>query len=147
MGNEVSVRSARRVLKGYSTMNIADIVGRMNSEWERISQVAEQEKNSASATVNLIRLYQGFAVQNRTAASQAVIQWAMSDVPEKRFDGLAIIDECKIYEAIPTLKELCGTLERAGDPAAPYDLAKVQRIISRLSSQESLDTPLGSDPR
>jgi hypothetical protein len=53
----------------------------------------------------------------------------------QRYDALAIINEFRVTEALPHLLDLALRLQLDDGPGAPFELAKVERIIRRLRPQ------------
>ena len=77
-------------------------------------------------------LYEKFDDGERRMADQVLIEWALSEDEELRFDGLALIDELKIATAVAALYELATRLASSTEVSAPYELKKVHRIIAGL---------------
>jgi hypothetical protein len=106
----------------------------LESEWLRISSEAERAKNSQGAVSDLMDLFRGLPDVDRRIAEEVLMDWAQSTDPKKRYDGLLLIDELSVTSAIPMLKQLANRLKGERDPSSPFDLAKVNRILERLSS-------------
>lgn len=68
-------------------------------------------------------------------ANEVLIGWTQSDDAKRRFDALTLIDEFSIVAALPALRELAQEFEDSTETAAPYDWAKVNRIIGRLTGR------------
>jgi hypothetical protein len=66
-------------------------------------------------------------------ASRVLAEWSLSTNVGKRFDALAIVDEYRVSEAVPALRELANRLEMSAEPGAPFELQKVNRIVSSLN--------------
>lgn len=117
-------------------MTDSDVRALLNAEWIRIDQEAEARKDSHSAVFELARLYRSLSREERFVADQVLIEWALSGDEKKQFDALAMIDEFSISSAIPALNRLAARFKQAKGPSAPYDLAKVNRILDRLAAVE-----------
>lgn len=52
-----------------------------------------------------------------------------------RFDALAIIGEFRVPAALPALRLLSARLQHESSPGAPFEVAKVNRIIDRLKKE------------
>jgi hypothetical protein len=107
------------------------------SEMESYRQAADEEgaaqKDSYLALERLSGLYRKFEAEERDMADRVLIEWAASEDENKRFDALALIDEFRIVAATPTLLELSTRLATSNVASAPYELAKVRRILKALS--------------
>ena len=114
-------------------MTSSDVRALLKTEWARIDQEAEAKKDSQSAVFALAGFYRGLSDEERFVADQVLIDWALSDDEKKQFDGLALIDEFSISSAVPALSRLADRFKQAKGPSAPYDLAKVNRILDRLT--------------
>jgi hypothetical protein len=68
----------------------------------------------------------------RQMADKVLMEWALSPDENIRFDALALIDEFRITEALPTLQILASRLAVSQTPSAPYELKKVERITRNL---------------
>jgi hypothetical protein len=102
--------------------------------WERVDREGDRAKDSQHALDELERCYRGLDETERQVALQAFIAWIQGTDPRRQFAALAIIDRFSIQGALPELRRLAESLETAAGPSAPYDWAKVNRIIGRLTS-------------
>lgn len=109
-----------------------DLRSRMDELWRRIDDEAEERKDSPSAVFALEKWYISLRDEDRQAADDVLIEWALSNNDKKRFDALALINRFVIVGAVPALRRLAERLEEATLPSSPYDWAKVNRIIGRL---------------
>jgi hypothetical protein len=57
----------------------------------------------------------------------------LSDDFADRFDAIAIVRDNGVTSMIPTLRELQDRLESSNDVGAPYEWAKVNRALGRLT--------------
>ncbi|MEA3502605.1 MAG: hypothetical protein U9R47_07505, partial [Actinomycetota bacterium] len=73
---------------------------------------------------------------DRAEVERVLCQWAESGDDLRRFTALAVIDRRGIASAVPTLRRLAAMFEAAQGPSAPYDWAKVNRILGRLRGRE-----------
>lgn len=119
-------------------MTGSDLRSLLNAERARIDREAEARKDSQSAVFDLARLYRSLSDEERSLADEVFIEWALSGDEKKQFDGLALIDEFSISSAIPALNRLADRFEQAEGPSAPYDLAKVNRILARLTAEATV---------
>jgi hypothetical protein len=93
---------------------------------------AKSLKDPNVALEKLRLLYRKFDAGDRRMADEVFSEWALSDDEKIRFDALFLIDELKISIALPALHKLATRLAISAEPGAPYELKKVQRIISGL---------------
>lgn len=114
-------------------MRGSDVRALLNTEWSRIDYEAEAGKDSQRAVFALADLYRSLSEEERLVADEVLIEWALSGHPKKQFDGLALIDEFSITSAVPALHRLAERFQQADEPSSPYDFAKVNRILDRLT--------------
>ena len=91
-------------------------------------------KNSQGALMELMDLYERFEAEERELADKVIAEWIRSDNKRKRFDALALVDPFGIRAAIGELRSEEVELVGRTDPEAPYELAKVRRILERLEA-------------
>jgi hypothetical protein len=108
------------------------------SDWRRIwSEVSGryiEAKDSQGAIVELFGLYAKLDPNERKAANDELFEAIRAGDDLERWDALAITNKFKLADAIPYLGELAVRLQSDDSPGAPFELAKVQRIIERLQS-------------
>lgn len=121
-------------------MRDSELRSLLNAEWSRIDQEAEARKDSQSAVFALADLYRSLSEEERLVADEVLIEWALSGHPKKQFDGLALIDEFSITSAAPALHRLAERFREAEEPSSPYDLAKVNRILKRLTEASEVQS-------
>ena len=134
VGDALPLRDTVRVLEG-SALSVDDIPSRLEEAWRSIDRQAEAQKDSHSAVFALRSFYRWLTNDERPAADGVLIEWAQSDDIKKQFDALALIDELSIVSALPVLRRVAEEIENSVEPSAPYDWAKVNRMIGRLSDQ------------
>ncbi len=113
----------------------SELRARLEAEWCRIDTAAVARKDSQSAVSQLAVLYSSLAASERVIADDVLREWALSDNSKRRFDALALIDKFSITSALPALRTLAARFESADGPSAPYDWAKVNRLIGRLATE------------
>jgi hypothetical protein len=91
-------------------------------------------KDSQGAILALAETYRQIPAGQRSEVNAVLLEWVLSDDEGYRFDALAIVDDCGITEAVPALRALQDRLETESRPGAPYEWAKVNRIIGRLAA-------------
>jgi len=104
----------------------------LDRKWTELDNEAMVQKNSTGALCELIKLYERLDGGDRILADEAITEWIQSTNARKRFDALALVDQFRIQAAIPQLEAAETKLQRRTDPEAPYELAKVKRILERL---------------
>lgn len=82
--------------------------------------------------MELRRLYASLGGDDRLVINAVLADSLASPDETLRYDALALIDEFKIREAVPRLHELNSRLSVDGSPGAPFEAAKVQRILDRM---------------
>lgn len=105
--------------------------------WSRIRDeadaAAQASKNSHGAVLELSQRYKSLDPQQREIVDEILTEWVLSDDETKRFDALALIDEYRVRSALAALRTLAARLEGGTGPGAPYEWAKVNRIIAALA--------------
>jgi cysteinyl-tRNA synthetase len=91
-------------------------------------------KDPYVALDRLHSLYRKFDDQERDLADQVLAEWALSQDEKTRFEALALIDDFRITAAVPALHELAARLQSDHAPGAPFELEKVNRLLSDLCS-------------
>jgi len=114
-------------------MSANDVREEFNRVWEEIDLQAERDKDAYRSVLELQKLYVSLSQDERLQANQVIAEWALADEPKRRFTALALIDRYLIRSAVPALEGLARRFADASGPSAPYDLAKVNRILHRLS--------------
>ncbi len=117
-------------------MTVAEFLDELDTWWLREHMSAIESKSPDSMGGELGRLYRQLSDKEQRLAHVAFIAWALSEDEAKRFDGLHMVDSLGIVEAIPSLRVLAQRFEQGDGPSAPYDWAKVNRILGRLTSAE-----------
>jgi hypothetical protein len=107
----------------------------MNRYRQAVHDEADQFKYPYLALERLCVLYRSLDPEERTLADEVIADWVLSDDPNIRFDALALIREFHIGSAIPSLEELAKRLPSVRTPGAPYELEKVNGIISSLTER------------
>lgn len=90
-------------------------------------------KDSYLVLERLHSLYEKFDVSEQLMANHVIVDWALSEKEDLRFDALALISEFKIRQTVPALRELAERLRGTHTPGAPFELKKVHRIIGELT--------------
>lgn len=104
---------------------------------QKISDRAIAEKNSQSALCGLVEYYRSLPRDAQLIVNQLLSEQLSQDNKAIRFDALAVIRDCRIKSALPALRQLSDRLGGEESPSAPYDLAKVNRLIDYLGSEMS----------
>lgn len=115
-------------------MSNETIAERLDAAWVRINAAAIESKDSQRAVLDLIELFETISPTERPDSDEVVTDWALGLDAAKQFDALAVFFPFKIISALPALRELARRFEAAGGPSAPFDWAKVNRLIGQLSA-------------
>jgi hypothetical protein len=100
---------------------------------QAVDREAQALKDPYHAHDLLRALYQKFDTGERAMADHVLAEWALSEDANLRFDGLSLIDDFKIITALPALKKLAKRLASSSAVSAPYELRKVNCIITDLA--------------
>lgn len=93
---------------------------------------AVESKSSQEAIIELSRRYGLLEEDERAEIDELLAKWVLSDDEAERFDALAIIFDHDVASAIPALRQLASRLEESDEVGAPYEWAKVNRLLGRL---------------
>jgi hypothetical protein len=106
---------------------------RLEAWWFENDSRAVARKDSQGALAELVALYDDFDSQDRSLADRVLIEWLNSSNERKLYDALAMIDHFRVQSAAGALRVLAHKTERRADHEAPYDLARIESILSRLT--------------
>jgi len=106
--------------------------------WARVDAETKAQKVSQAAVFELSQYYRSLQDVEREAVDALLGGWVLDGNEGKRFDALALIDEHAISDAIPALEELRHRLDESKEPGAPFEKAKVDRIIAVLRKDLAL---------
>jgi hypothetical protein len=98
----------------------------------RLDAEAQAMKFSQAAVIELSRRFGLLDSAERGAVEDVLRDWIRSEDPSLRFDALAIVSDYALTSALPALHDLARRLAGSHAPAAPYEGAKVRRLIERL---------------
>lgn len=104
--------------------------------WERANSEAMAAKSSQLAYEELKSLYTRLDAQERSLADSILSDWVVSDDDSRMWDALALIRDFNVRSTLPALRKLEARLETSNAPSAPYDWAKVNRLIGHLLSED-----------
>jgi hypothetical protein len=103
---------------------------------ERLHAETQGTKDPQEAVLELSSRYRVLTPEEKREVNEVLGEWALSGDEDLRFDALALISDHKIALALPALYRLAERLEGAAGPAAPYEWAKLNRTIGRLTEVE-----------
>jgi hypothetical protein len=110
--------------------------GRLDRLWRAASDQAVAAKQSQAALVALFDHYRGLSADDRVIVDRLLAEQVASDDATDRFDALAVIGEFRVTSALPALRALADRLAVAPGPSAPYEWAKVNRLIGLLTDAQ-----------
>jgi hypothetical protein len=97
-----------------------------------VSARAIANKRSQEAVLVMADSYRSLAPDDRVVVDELLSEQLASEDETVRFDALALIREFRIAAALPALRGLANWLETQDWPGAPYEWAKVNRLIGVL---------------
>jgi len=115
-------------------MNIEDFRIKMNEFWREADLRAASLKDSHLALEMLHRFYAKLDDSEKNLANQVLAEWVMSEDENLRFDALALIGDFSIISTRSALNELALRLSMSNLPGAPFEWAKVNRLIKKLDA-------------
>jgi hypothetical protein len=101
----------------------------------------EAAKQSHVALFDMFDRYRALSADERRVVDELLAELAISLDENIRFDALALIGEFRIAAALPALRALAARLEEETFPGAPYEWAKVNRMIGEIDYQSPSTTP------
>lgn len=103
---------------------------------DEVSTRAIENKQSQEALLAMATRYQSLPQPDREAVNELLAEQLALQDESVRFDALALIQDFRIRSALAALRQLGNWLETQQSPGAPYEWAKVHRIIGQLTSQD-----------
>lgn len=103
---------------------------------EAVDKDANALKESNLAWQWLRDLYRKFDAEEQKLADQVLKEWVLSDDENLRYDALILIGDFRITSAVSALQELATRLKHSKAPSAPYELQKINRIITDLRAPD-----------
>jgi HEAT repeat protein len=100
---------------------------------KEVSSWAIENKRSQEALLVMAQRYRTLSQGERDAVDELLAEQLASEDESVRFDALALIQDLKIRSSLPALRQLADWLETQASPGAPYEWAKVNRIIGGLT--------------
>jgi hypothetical protein len=89
-------------------------------------------KQAQESPAGLARAYRRLSSDDRAIVDGLLVEQVQSEDEAVRFDALHLVREFDIQSAIPALRALADRLETENRPGAPYEWAKVNRILGGL---------------
>jgi hypothetical protein len=110
----------------------ADVRDAWLKMWSDADRKLTAAKDSPGVLSVLSDAYAGLPPSDRPVVDAVLVDAVLVEDETRRFDALALIGEFRIRAALPNLQILSRRLRDEVSPGAPYELAKVVRIIDRL---------------
>jgi len=102
------------------------------TQWAEIDRRHQGDRDSQGAIVELFERYAELQPEQRENVNKILFEALREGTEVQRYDALAIINEFQVGEALPHLSQLAARLQFDDSASAPFELAKVQRIMSKL---------------
>jgi len=102
-------------------------------------------KNAQEVTITLSRTFASLTTDQRVELEPLLREWLRSDDESDRFDAIAIVRDNDVTSMIPDLRELQDRLEDSTEVGAPYEWAKVNRVLGHLVSVATAASDLTSE--
>ncbi len=100
--------------------------------WQEVDQTYQEAKDSQGALLALSDRYRRLSPNERNVVDRLLADKLASPDENIRFDALALVGEFKIRSTEPQLRSLAARLEAEMTPGAPFELAKVNRILNQF---------------
>jgi len=104
--------------------------------WLEITERAARSRDMDGVLPAFAGVYDSLDASERLIADDLIVEWVMSDDPGRRYVGLGLVARFGIRNAVPSLTELLNRLDEAEDPSAPYDAAKINRILQQFDAAQ-----------
>ncbi len=105
----------------------------MDRWWDRVHQQRVREKDVNFLYLDVEAMYDRLDDRERDLADQVFCEWVELDDTTKQHIALFAISEHRTRSALPYLRAAAERFENAEGPSAPYDWARVNRIIGRIT--------------
>lgn len=106
------------------------------AEWAAFHDAVDTEqvaaKDSQGALLRLFEKYRRLSAAEREIVDELISQDVTSSDETRRFDAVALIGEFRILSAVPALRVLADRLESDAAPGAPFEWAKINRVVGEL---------------
>jgi hypothetical protein len=110
-------------------MAVRDAWASFRAEVDRAHRDAKDSQGALEALADKYRLLDDDA---RPVIDRLLIDWLLSDDETVRFDSVALIRQFQIQAAVPALEDLAARLASDPGPGAPFEIAKISRLIAAL---------------
>lgn len=97
-----------------------------------VEQVAA--KDSQGALPRLFEKYGSLSASEREIVDELISRDVTSSDETRRFDAVALIGEFRIASAVPALRLLAIQLESDPAPGAPFEWAKINRVLAEVQA-------------
>ena len=115
-------------------MTLHELRKNLEAWWSETDAQAVARKDSNGALLAFRELYERLGPEERGVADQVIAEWIASENERKRFDALAMVDHFRIHAATAQLRKAIAELLERTDHEAPYELARVRRILERVEA-------------
>jgi hypothetical protein len=100
--------------------------------WRKVDRGHKGAKDTQGALSALFDRYRHLQLDERRVIDQFLGEKLASSDENVRFDVLALVREFNIRSTAPQLRELATRLGADKAPGAPFELAKVTRILTQF---------------
>jgi len=129
-------------------MNLDRMRTLMSRKWSDFVRVASDAKDSSSAGLDLIALYDSFDESQKALADVVAAEWVASPDFSTRWAGRVLVGHFEITSALPAVRASAARLQASVDPyelaEAEADLRLLERAAAwrdRLTCRQSTGTP------
>jgi hypothetical protein len=89
-------------------------------------------KASMAQVLALVDIYRASSTAQQTEIEAVLATMLLSYEEADRYDACVVVRECLITGLLPKVRELEGRLAESDDVSAPFEWAKVNRLIGQL---------------
>lgn len=115
----------------------------VRNDWTAFCAVTSERytdmKDSPGALLAIAARYEALTGAEKIVVDRLLVEQLTPTDPQfanegGRFEALSLVDRFAVTSALPALRDLASWLEEQATPGAPYEWAKVNRIIGRLAT-------------
>lgn len=96
-------------------------------------EIADANKSPNQAIPSAVARYRLLDDRDRRVIDQLLSEQSNSTDEDTRFVALALVEDCRISSATDALNRLKVWLDDQSFPGAPYEVAKIDRILGTLA--------------
>ena len=97
-------------------------------------QEGQEIKDPNIIYIRIQQMYQRFNEGEREIAEEVINQWLVFGDEDHWSMAVSLANTFNLHGVLPNLRILLGRLRRESGPLSPFNVAKVERLISKLDA-------------